>query len=145
MAKLPPGHARAPLQASAQQSTHQAAGLASQFPAYIEGSEHAELASPEPQARMTGPVQWIRPPQDLLQGALPARAWVLRQEQHWEGMMEGIAGAIAALGPDVTCLVLGDSPQLALMAARDNHISRVFCVLVGASYSKRSLAFHSAF
>ena len=69
---------------------------------------------------------------DMLRGACPSRAWVLRQQSHWDAMACGIAHAAEGLGPDVTCLVLGDSPQLALIAARSPNIAAVISVLVSS-------------
>ncbi|KAK9868471.1 hypothetical protein WJX84_007692 [Apatococcus fuscideae] len=66
---------------------------------------------------------------DLFEGADPCRAWVLRQQQHWDSVAEAVERTADGLGPDLPCLVLGDSPQLAFIAAHCRQVADVLCIL----------------
>ncbi len=69
-------------------------------------------------------------PVDILRGASPARAWVLHQQTHWQRIADGLEHAAEGMGQDLTCLVLGDSPHLALLAAQSSHVATVVSALV---------------
>ena len=82
-------------------------------------------------------------PQDLFEGADPCRAWVLRQQQHWDSVAEAVERTADGLGPDLPCLVLGDSPQLAFIAARCRQVADVLCILVRAQPGTQCWASYS--
>ncbi|KAK9832356.1 hypothetical protein WJX74_007506 [Apatococcus lobatus] len=120
------GLASASQHTTARQLPHQAVDVADQASSC---SQLTQLTPSELQSATAKSLQCIQVPQELLHGAAPMRTWVLQQEEYWAGLWKGVTSAADTLLPGATCLVLGDSPHLALMAAHHCHISRVLCVL----------------
>ena len=117
---------------SEQPSAPQSGTLVGQTSASISKSGHSRSES-RLQDRRVESLGYVQGLQDLLQPASPARTWVLHQQQYWRRIMDGLVRAADTQQPGSVCLILGDSPKLAVMAASQSYIGRVLCVLASPS------------